>query len=304
MKILVTGAGGFVGAHLLNELAANGHEPIGVINISEKPKNNVKVISCDLMDAEAVGQIDFSGLDAVIHLAGLAAIGPSFDEPMRYINTNVGIEVNLFEVCLKQKAKPRFLIISSGALYDPKDKLPLKEESDILPSSPYAVSKIGQEKIAEYYGLRGFDYIIARPFNHIGPGQNEGFIVPDLAKQIVDAENGKLQEVAVGNLEAKRDYADVRDIVRAYRLLIEKGKNDEIYNICSGISYSGQQILDGLLAGSQSKPKIAQDSDKMRPSDAPDIYGDHSKIANDTGWQPQIKFEQSLKDALDDWRNR
>jgi GDP-4-dehydro-6-deoxy-D-mannose reductase len=304
MKVLVTGAAGFVGPHLIKELNSNSHEAISVINLKEQAKVDVKNYKADLLDASSVNKINFAELDAVIHLAGLAAVGPSFEEPMRYINTNIGIEINLFEVALKQNAKIRFLIISSGALYDPKSPLPLNEKSKVSPSSPYAVSKIGQEKMAEYYGSRGFEYIIARPFNHIGPGQNEGFIVPDLAKQIVKAKKDKNNTVKVGNLEAKRDYTDVRDIVRAYRLLLEKGKSGEIYNVCSGKSYSGQEILNGLLEFSNTQPKIVKDQARMRPSDNPDIFGDNSKIHKDTGWKPEIKIQQTLKDAIKDWQAR
>jgi GDP-4-dehydro-6-deoxy-D-mannose reductase len=304
MKIITTGAAGFVGPHLIEELTSNGHEVVAVINNDEQPKVEVKTIACDLLDSESVDGINFTNVDAIIHLAGLAAVGPSFDNPMRYITSNTGIETNLFEAAIKQNAKPKFLIISSGALYDPKDRLPLSEKSRIVPSSPYAVSKIGQEQMAHYYGMRGFEYIIARPFNHMGPGQGEGFIAPDLAKQVVDFENGKIKEILVGNLDAKRDYTDVRDIVKAYRFLIEKGKSGEVYNICSGKSHSGQEILDGLLANSKVNPKITQDQARMRPSDTPNIFGDHSKLTKDTGWKPIIRLEQTLQDALEDWRTR
>lgn len=304
MKVLVTGAAGFVGPHLINELINAGHAPIAVINTKEKPRRDIKTHRCNLLNPNDVSKIDFNNIDAVIHLAGLAATGLSFEKPMDYINTNIGIEINLFEAALKQEARPKFLVISSGALYDPREKLPLDETSKTVPSSPYAVSKIGQEQMAHYYGIRGFEYIIARPFNHMGPGQGEGFIVPDLAKQVVEAEKGLIKEIRVGNLEAKRDYTDVRDIVRAYRLLAEKGKSGETYNICSGISYSGQQILNSLLASGKVKIKITQDQSRMRPSDTPNIYGDHSKLTKDTGWDPIIKFEQTLRDALVDWRTK
>lgn len=305
MKILVTGASGFVGRHLIAELLSNAHIPIGVDRVSDSPIEGAKTLQVDLEDADSLKtKINFNEVDAVIHLAGLAAVGPSFENPMLYISTNLGIEVNLFETALKQDAKPRFLIISSGALYDPKGKLPLSEKSSVVPSSPYAVSKIGQEQMAHYYGLREFDYMVARPFNHIGPGQNEGFIVPDLAKQIVQAEKGAIREISVGNLDAKRDYTDVRDIVRAYRLLIEKGVNGETYNICSGKSVSGHKILEGLLKHSDTKPKVIPDSAKMRPSDTKDIYGDISKISKDTGWKPRIDIEKTLGDCMDDWRSR
>lgn len=306
-RVLVTGANGFVGQHLTKELSDNGLEVIGVggkQGSGEKPGNLTGYLILDLLDKDALRAIDFQHIDYVVHLAGLAAVGPSFDDPMQYINTNIGIEANLFEAALAQNAKPRFLIISSGALYDSKAPLPLSETSAVVPSSPYAVSKLGQEQMAQYYERRSFEIIIARPFNHIGPGQNPGFIVPDLAQQIVAFERGKTAEVMVGNLDAKRDYTDVRDIARAYRLLLKKGHPGETYNICSGLSHSGHDILKGLLRASGAKPSITQDLSKMRPSDTPEIYGNPEKLASHTGWHPEISLEDSLRDAIADWRNR
>lgn len=305
--VLVTGINGFVGQHLARELASNGYRVAGADRAPE-PKANLDIIDrylgLDLTDLDACSKVDFSDIDYVIHLAGLAAVGPSFDDPMLYINVNVGIEVNLFETALKQKAAPRFLIISSGSLYDPKTTLPLTEESHVEPNSPYAVSKLGQEQMATYYESRGFKSVIARPFNHIGPGQMPGFIVPDLAKQVVDFEQGKVSEITVGNLDAKRDYTDVRDIAKAYRLLLEKGKSGQVYNICSGRPLSGHEILDGLLSQVSSKPEVKQDSSKMRPSDTPVIYGSYNKLKEDTGWEPGISIDKTLADAITDWRSR
>jgi GDP-4-dehydro-6-deoxy-D-mannose reductase len=305
-KIIVTGANGFVGRHLLKELLDNGYDVVA-IGGSQAPAvddivGQLKYTTLDLTQPAEAGQVDFSEASGVIHLAGLAAVGPSFEEPMKYINVNVGAEINLFETALSQNAKPRFLIISSGTLYDPSAPQPLNENSPVLPSSPYAVSKIGQEEMSQYYTTRGLEVIIARPFNHVGPGQRLGFIVSDLAQQIISVEAGKQQTIGVGNLDAKRDYTDVRDIARAYRLLIEKGKPGERYNICSGKALSGHQILDGLLASSDARPKIEQDPNKMRPSDNPVIYGSHEKLTRDTGWQPEIDIETTLKDALAEWR--
>jgi GDP-4-dehydro-6-deoxy-D-mannose reductase len=306
-RVLVTGVNGFVGTHLVKELNENGIEVIGVggAHGATEPDPNVSSYQVlDLTVREEVEKIDFQNIDGVIHLAGLAAVGPSFDNPMGYITTNIGIEVNLFEVANQQTAKPKFLIISSGSLYDPQAPLPLTEQSSVIPNSPYAVSKLGQEQMAEYYGLRGFECVIARPFNHIGPGQNPGFLVPDVAQQIVEIEKQKTGELSVGNLDAKRDYTDVRDIVRAYRLLLEKGVGGKTYNICSGKSVSGHDIVSGLLNASGNNVQITQDPTRMRPSDAPDIYGTHALVTADTGWQPEITLEQTLADVIDDWRNR
>lgn len=305
MNVLVTGAAGFVGGHLIKELSENGHEVTAIVNNNETPIKGVLSIAANLSMQEEVSQnINFSKIDGIIHLAGLAAVGPSFDEPLKYIDVNAGIEINLYEACIKQDVSPKFLIISSGSLYDPTAPMPLSEESAVIPSSPYAVSKITQESLADYYGNRGFDYTIARPFNHIGPGQNLGFIVPDLTKQIVDGEKGKTTEISVGNLDAKRDYTDVRDIARAYRLLIESDAKGQTYNICSGNSVSGNKILEMLLAKSAVELTVKLDQSRMRPSDIPEIVGDHSKLTKDTGWEPEYNINQTIEDALADWRSR
>jgi GDP-4-dehydro-6-deoxy-D-mannose reductase len=306
-KVLVTGSNGFVGQHLVKELSDNGITVVGVGGAlgSRDPSPYVETyVELDLTKTEDVSKINFEGVDGVIHLAGLAAVGPSFDTPMLYMDTNVGIEVNLFETALSQKVSPRFLVISSGSLYDPKVSLPLDEESRVEPSSPYAVSKIGQEQMAFYYQGRGFETIVARPFNHIGPGQGPGFIVPDFAQQIVEAEKDNNKVIMVGNLEAQRDYTDVRDIVRAYRLLLEKGRSGQIYNICSGKPISGHEILEGLLASATVKPEVKQDASRMRPADNPVIYGSYKKVTQDTGWEPTIPLKNTLSDVIRDWRNR
>lgn len=305
--VIVTGANGFVGSHLAKELSENDFSVIGIGGGTKKGNNSTffaefKVL--DLMDPEAVNTIDFTKVDSVIHLAGLAAPAPSFDKPMKYINTNIGIEVNLFEAALAQNAKPRFIVISSGTLYDPKSPMPFTESSNICPNSPYAISKIGQEQTAQYYAIRGFECIVVRPFNHIGPGQNPGFIVPDLAKQIVEFEKDNSKAIKVGNLDAKRDYTDVRDIVRAYRLLLDKGIPGETYNVCSGASTSGHEILAGLLEAANCKPSVVKNDAMNRPSDREELYGSLDKLSADTGWQPEIPLKTTLSDVITDWRNR
>ena len=306
-RILVTGANGFVGRHLVKELAENGCEVVGIGGSQAAPDKSPHItdyLELDLMDVQQVSKIDFAGVDGMVHLAGLAAVGPSFEDPMRYINTNVGIEVNLLEAALKQSVHPRCLIISSGNLYDAKAEVPFTEESPVVPSSPYAVSKIGQEQMAWYYQARGFECIVARPFNHVGPGQGPGFIVPDLAQQIVKAQAEQQTEILVGNLDAKRDYTDVRDIVRAYRLLLEKGRAGEVYNICSGQPVSGHEILKGLVSAAQFEPTVKSDPNKMRPSDIPVLLGNHEKLTKDTNWHPEISLDKTLADVIEDWRSR
>jgi GDP-4-dehydro-6-deoxy-D-mannose reductase len=300
-KILVTGANGFVGQHLAKELKDNNYYVMGIggnIGLNNKPENIDEYIVVDLSNKDEVGKIDFSSLDGIVHLAGLAAVGPSFENPMQYIDVNIGIEVNLFEACRSQNSKPKFIIISSGTIYSPDNEMPLNEKSSVLPNSPYAVSKLGQEDMAKYYESIGFEVVTARPFNHIGPGQGLGFIVPDLTKQIVDFKNGDSEEVMVGNLDSERDYTDVRDIARAYRLLLEDGKSGEIYNICTGSPTSGKTILDALIKIADVAPKITLDKSRLRPSDNPVVFGDYKKINNDTGWNPKISLDTTLKDII------
>lgn len=300
-RILITGVNGFVGPHLVSELKKNDYYIIGVGGKlgSEFPVEEIdEYFVLDLMKKNILKNIDLSKLDGIIHLAGLAAVGPSFVDPMKYINTNIGLEVNIFEACIKQKVRPKIVIVSSGSIYSSKNKMPINENSHISPTSPYAVSKTAQEIMASYYENLGFDVVIARPFNHIGPGQGLGFIVPDLAKQIIDFSNGNVDKVIVGNLDSQRDYTDVRDISKAYRLLYEKGKSGEVYNICSGSAISGNKILNDLMKIKGIRAEVKLDESKLRPSDNPIIVGDYSKIMKDTGWQPEISIEQTLKDIL------
>jgi GDP-4-dehydro-6-deoxy-D-mannose reductase len=307
LSVLITGVNGFVGRHLARELSEHGYNVIGIggqttDKATEENIDDYRVL--DLTDPQSAQSINFCSIDWVIHLAGLAAVGPSFDKPMNYISTNMGIEINLFEAALAQKANPKFIVISSGSLYDPGATLPLTEHSVLLANSPYAVSKLGQEQLAAYYATRGFECIIARPFNHIGPGQGLGFIVPDLTKQVIEAEKGTQKEVMVGNLDAERDYTDVRDIVNAYRLLLEKGHPGETYNVCSGTPHSGHEILRGILKATGIQPEITVDPSRMRPSDSPKIYGSHKKLTAHTDWEPKISIETTLRDVAKYWRHQ
>jgi len=304
-KTLVTGANGFVGQHLVKELAKHGASVLAVGGplVAASPSEFIKeYVTLDLAKAAEAKKIDFSDVKGVIHLAGLAAFTPSFDRPMDYITTNIGIETNLFEAALAQGVRPRFLIISSGTLYDTKAPGPLTETSPTIANSPYSVSKLGQEQMAQYYRSRGFECIIARPFNHIGPGQGLGFIVPDLTEQVMAVAQGKRKDVLVGNLDAQRDYTDVRDIARAYRLLLEKGREGEIYNVCSGTLHSGHDILNGIIQAAHCQPVIKQDPAKMRPSDISAVAGSRQKITDDTGWNPEITLETTLADVVADWQ--
>lgn len=292
MRVIVTGSSGFVGKHLVKELLNNNHEVTQISNT--KPLNNQEnYIQSDLAKEwpKIEGQVD-----AIIHLAGLAAVGASFDDPQKYIEVNSAIFTNLCEYYLDStEQQPRIVVISSGAVYDPDAGLPLKENSPVKVSSPYVISKLLLENQAEYYKNRGLDCVVARPFNHIGPGQGEGFLIPDVVKQLNSG-----NKLNLGNIETKRDYTDVRDVVRAYRLLATTPTLKYFkYNICSGVSTSGKQIVDELCTLLNKKDiTINTDKSKFRPTDALDIYGNYSKLQDDTGWKPLFSLNQTLTDII------
>lgn len=300
-RSLVTGASGFVGHHLLKLLAERNIQADGIGHTEASDLPNCSTV--DLLDPKAVEAIDFTQYDAVYHLAGLAAVGKSFDHPRRYIDANATMQINVLETCLAQVATPRVLVISTGGVYGARTP-PIPETAPADPTNPYTVSKITQEALAQYYHHRGLEVIIARAFNHIGPGQGLGFIVPDLASQIIEAEYNQSNTIQVGNLNSKRDYTDVRDIVKAYLALIQDGKAGEIYNVCSGASVSGEVLLAGLQKAAGTSLRIEQDPARNRPSDIPDAYGSYKKLHRDTGWEPTIPLKQTLAEVMNDWRER
>ena len=302
--VLVTGAKGFVGEHMVNRLLKNGYSVVGVVNNTTKHQlksDDYCCVQADLTDKHQVEAIDFKNIDFVIHLAGLASVGPSFDKPEKYITTNTVIELNLYEEAIKQGVRPRFLIVSSANVYDPSNTSPISEEANTGPNTPYGLSKLYQEELAFYYAKRGLECVIARPFNHIGPGQGEGFILPDLTKQVVECEKGLKNSILVGDLSTSRDYTDVRDVVIAYEHLMTEGKSNNIYNICSGQPTTGEEILRELLKLSSVKSKIKK-NETFRPSDYPVIYGDNKKIHELTGWHNTYTLGQTISDTLNYWR--
>lgn len=293
-NIVITGVNGFVGHHLNTELRDNECSVIGV----------GREDSCDFVDAYIQSDLaekwpeGTEKADAVIHLAGLAAVGPSFDDPQTYINLNSAMVTNMCEFYLKQDNKPRIVIVSSGSIYDPSQPLPISEDGKIGLNSPYSVSKVLVENQAEYYRNRGLDCVVVRPFNHIGPGQLPGFIVPDFYEKIANAEPNTA--ITVGNIETKRDYTDVRDIVKAYgKLALAESLQHPVYNVCSGNSYSGKEIFE-LLCKALNRSDVSYEVDPslVRPSDIPEIIGDAGRLRSELGWQPEISIEQTIADVV------
>lgn len=303
--IYIFGVSGFVGHHLA-KACSNTDEVFGFGHAKLESADELNEVlkgyqAVDLASADEVNRnVNLTGVDTIFHLAGLAAVGPSYDQPARYISSNTTMFINLAEKALIEKSKARFIVISSGSIYNPNQPLPISEDGKLSATSPYSISKISTELLGEYYRSRGLDIVIARPFNHIGPGQGSGFILPDLVEQAKNyPSSGKF---VVGNLKTKRDYTDVRDVVEAYSALAKaKTLKHLTYNICSGESYSGEMILAEICNNfSIENPTIEIDQKKLRPGDIEDIRGDNSRVLRDTSWSPRISIQQSVKDFITD----
>lgn len=313
MRVLITGAGGFVG----NQLASHLHttQPDTTIygttlNKTEETSHLVAVrFEVDLKHYDPVlKMLANCRPDYIYHLAAQAFVPRSFEDPWETLENNIRSQLNIILACLELDIRPRILIISSAEIYGhvKTEQMPITENTPMRPTNPYSVSKVTQDVLGiQYFLSHGLPIMRARAFNHIGPGQNPRFVAPAFATQIAKIEANEQQPfIYVGNLEAKRDFTDVRDIVRAYQLIIEKGTPGEAYNVASGKAYSIQYLLDTLLSYSNINIEVRVDPDRLRPVDVPIIEGDHSKLNQHTGWEPTITFEETLKDVLDDCRQR
>lgn len=301
-RVLVVGINGFVGHHLAHELLDTGLEVVGAgvdTHMSDGiPTDKVSYVSCDFTSPEAVKELPLQDIDAVINLAGLAQVGSSFGKEDLYNKVNVAVHTVLIDRLRELDKHIRIIAVSSGAVYDSDQPMPLTETSKLITSgSPYALSKILLEQELQKYIEQGEDIIIARPFNHTGPGQRPGFILPDLTERIL--QEGHL---TIGPLNTSRDYTDVRDVVKAYRLLAttDKPGQDRIINICSGKSVSRDDLIEHLKTALQMPDlPISTDPSLARPNDPLLIYGDNSKLRSLTGWQPVIPLEQTVQDFVD-----
>lgn len=309
-KALITGINGFVGSHLSSYLLKNDFQVFGTIKpgTEKKSQDNIELFDVDMLNFESFKELIGSvAPDHVYHLAALTSPLESFNAPQKTVENNIIGQVNILESVKQNDLKDtKVLVVASAEVYGAIDALqnPINEDTPLRPTSPYAVSKIAQDYFGlQYFLSHGLKTIRVRPFNHIGPRQAPFFAVASFAKQIADIEKGNQEPVIrVGNLDAKRDFTDVRDVVAAYLLLMEKGKYGDVYNIGSGTSRRIGDVLDMLLSLSEAKITKEEDPARMRPSDVPDLVCDNSKIKNETGWIPQISFEDSLKETLDYWR--
>jgi GDP-4-dehydro-6-deoxy-D-mannose reductase len=315
LKALITGISGFVGTHLSQylleqtdwEVAGTVFGPYGSI----KPWwDRLEIYPAELSRLEVVVFIlEQVRPDCIFHLAAQPMVSLSHRDPWGTLENNIRMQLNVLQALVElAMVHTRLLVVGSSEVYGPvrPEELPIRETQPFRPANPYAVSKIAQDMLGlQYYLTHGVQAIRARPFNHIGAGQRPGFVVPDFAQQIAAIEAGQAPPVIrVGNLSARRDFTDVRDVVRAYHLLITQGKPGEVYNIGSGQSHSIQKVLDELRSLSQVEITVERDPARMRPSDTPNVICDATKLNRQTGWQPTIPFEQSLGDVLDYWRER
>jgi GDP-4-dehydro-6-deoxy-D-mannose reductase len=317
LRVLITGADGFVGKHLAAYFTKTTDiEPHGTTFGDPKDfpatdmRNLASLHQIDIRDENATTTlIEQLKPDSIIHLAALTHVHSSFRNPWATLETNIRGSLNILETLRNSTMQDiRLLMISSSEIYgvvQPED-LPISENQLPNPGNPYSVSKVAQELLArQYYLAHQLNIVNARAFNHIGPGQDNRFALPNFASQIIAIERGKTEPTLhVGNLDAARDFTDVRDIVRAYHLLLIKGKAGQTYNICQGKSYVLRDLVDQLIELATVNIQVQVDTERLRPLDVPEIVGDPSRIHEDTGWQAEIPMTTTLEDILNDWRTR
>src|SRR5712691_1218791 len=313
-RLLITGITGFVGSHLAEFALARGVAVSGSCRWRSKTENidhirdRIELIDCDIRDLSSVQNLlDHSVPDYIVHLAAQSFVAASWQAPAETLSTNIIGQVNLLEALRARRAHARCLIIGSSEEYGlvEQDELPIRETNPLRPLSPYAVSKVTQDLMGyQYFKSYGLALIRTRAFNHDGPRRGDVFVTSNFAKQVAEIEAGRRAPVIhVGNLKTQRDFTDVRDVVRAYWLLLERGVPGEVYNICSGRAWSIQEVLDFLLSESRVRSiAVTEDPARLRPSDVPVLAGDSSKLTAETGWRPEIPFEQTLRDLLEYWR--
>ena len=292
MKALITGSAGFVGQHLAEHLSNEGDEVFC---------SDLSLGGPDLLDAAGITDlISKIRPDYVYHLAGQADVKASWDDPLSTFRVNAEGTLNMLLACQLFNVK-KVLCVSSAEVYGSvqKSELPITEKHVLNPSNPYAASKSAAEILCKQMGSPNFEIMRARSFNHFGPGQKENFVAVALAKRMLIAEQLGQSEITVGKLKTIRDFTDVRDVVRAYRLILTKGEGGNVYNVCSGIGRKIQDLATALLSQIDSELDLKVDPNLHRPADTPVLIGDYSKLQKQTGWEPRIEFDQTIKDTIE-----
>ena len=313
--VLVTGAAGFAAGHLFERLAAEPapprlvgwHRPGGTPPASSGAGAAVSWRGVDLLDLDAVSAaLAADPPDQVYHLAGATHQGRSFGQPTDVLRVNAMGTEHLLRALARHAPRARALVTSTGFVYQPHDTAALGEEAPLRPGSPYALSKLAQELVARHAGATTtVEVIVARPFNHLGPRQSADYFAPNFARQIADIAHGRAEPILrVGNLTARRDLTDVRDVVRAYVALMAGGEPGGIYNVCSGRAVAVREVLDGLIARSGVAVDVQVAPELLRPVDQPLLLGTRDRIGAAVGWAPEIPLDTTLGDLLAEWMAR
>ena len=310
MRSLITGVGGFAGSHLADILLATGERGGEVwgcdLTAARRSylSSHVHLIAADLRDPQAAHDVVAQAQpDRIYHLAGQAFVGDSWAHPWDTLETNLRAQVNLLEAVVASKQQPGILVVGSADEYGRTGNAgqPIDETLPLRPDSPYSVSKVAQDMLGlQYFLSYALPIVRVRPFNHIGPRQNQKFVAAAIASQVAAIEAGQQPPVIqVGNLDARRDFTDVRDMMRAYALLLERGQPGEVYNIGTGTSHRIQELLDVLLSLARVPIRVETDPARLRLNDVPDLVCDAGRLRAVTGWQPRYTLEQTLRDLLD-----
>lgn len=306
-QILVTGAAGFAGSHLVQHLVA-GHEVVGWMRST--PPAEIAVLArwqrIDLLDRTSVREaIRDLRPAAVYHCAGVTHVGQSWSDTAQPLAANVLATHYLFDALRRSDVRCRVLVPGSATVYAPSER-PIAEDGTIAPTSPYALSKLAQEQLSlRATAEDGLDVIVTRSFNHTGPRQTPAFVAPSLARQIALIERGAIEPtIRVGNLDARRDVTDVRDVVRAYVALVDRGAPGTVYNVASGHGRTIGSILEALISRARVPVNVETDPALLRTQDIPALVGDATRLRRATGWQPELSFDRMLDDLLEYWRDQ
>ena len=305
-KYLITGVNGFVGRYFVECLLK--HEPdadiLGVDIAESTSIEGIRYQKLDLCDVPKVDDLlERENPDYIVHLAAMSSVAQSWQEPAKCFLNNTSAFLNLAENVRLKALKTRILSVGSSEEYGIYNE-PMQEIFNLHPKSPYSVARLSQEYLSKLYVDRfGTDIVMTRSFNHIGPRQSDRFVIPSFIKQLVAISQGAENKMLVGNIEVIRDFTDVRDVVEAYYLILQKGKMREVYNVCSGQGRKLREIIETTAKLLNIEPNIVVDEARVRPNDMPRVVGDNTKLKTRLGWQQKYSLTQTLQDIIEYWKN-